>query len=328
MDAHRRDGSQTENAPAAATSLDPYKQLAARPEDPQSGVQYQADLGCTFRHGGWANDRKLVHDALGRAVDDPRRRTRFAVCGSGAWLYESDGPDREYHLRAEHCGDRFCIPCAADRGARLAHNVADALRGQQLRFVTLTVKSSDAGLAEQLGKLAACFRRLRGLRWWRDHVRGALAFEEVTLSRETRRWHPHLHLIVSSTYLDQGELSQLWHRCTGDSYVVDVRAVTTTEGLAGYIVKYASKPLSHRVLRDPERLDEAIRVFRGRRMVAAYGVMRKIDLWAKPSGKAWHCLYSFETLLSLVAAGDPIARRILTSLENSRCPKPRIDQSG
>ena len=77
---------------------------------------------------------------------------------------------------------------------------------------------------------------------WRDHVEGGIYSLEVTYDEVNRNWHPHLHVLTQGTFFDQKMLSTLWKTVTGDSPVVDIRAVKSKKHVAKYVSKYVTKP--------------------------------------------------------------------------------------
>lgn len=52
----------------------------------------------------------------------------------------------------------------------------------------------------------------------------------------------HAHAIVYGPYIPQKKLSQSWLKLTGDSFIVDIRAVRSPKKAARYVLKYISKP--------------------------------------------------------------------------------------
>ena len=64
---------------------------------------------------------------------------------------------------------------------------------------------------------------------------------------------------------------------TGDSFVVDVRAVSDVRGGASYVAKYAAKGWSREVSADHDSLIECMTALRGRRLISCVGSWRGID---------------------------------------------------
>jgi len=70
---------------------------------------------------------------------------------------------------------------------------------------------------------------------------GGIYSFEVTHSAECG-WHLHIHSLIGSSYIDQGELSREWEQITG-ACVVDIRAVQGKDkwGAVKEVVKYPAK---------------------------------------------------------------------------------------
>ena len=57
-------------------------------------------------------------------------------------------------------------------------------------------------------------------------------------------WPNHIHLIVDCDYIPQHELSESWRNASGDSFIVDIRAITDGTGrrrAINYLSKYLGK---------------------------------------------------------------------------------------
>jgi hypothetical protein len=143
------------------------------------------------------------------------------------------------------------------------------------RFVTLTLKSSTQSLKHQLDRLYDAFRALRRREFWKAHVFAGIAVAEVTRNRDTGAWHPHLHVIVDGTYMPQSALSDEWHTVTGDSSIVDIRAVHDRRTAAKYVACYVAKPAALLTL-PPAAVIEFAYAVHGRRMLVAFGSAHRI----------------------------------------------------
>jgi hypothetical protein len=172
-----------------------------------------------------------------------------------------------------------------------------------LRFVTLTLRHRRAPLADVLRRLRECFALLRRRKWWAERVRGGVAILEVKLSKHGL-WHPHLHIITEGKFLPQQELAAQWLAVTGDSSVVDVRAIDAgpngSHQISKYVTKYVTKPCCSGVESDPELLDEFVLAMKGQRQYDRFGTWRKVDLDAEDptSPNDWETVGGLESLLS------------------------------
>lgn len=177
--------------------------------------------------------------------------------------------------------------------------------GGVCRFVTLTLRHSDSPLATQLDRLISSFRLLRKLPDVGDYMRGGVWFIEVKLDRCANRWHPHLHLIVEGEFISAKTLSRRWYEVTGDSYIVDIRAIDNLRERARYVAKYATKPLDSTVVHHPAKLDEFVVAIKGRRLHQCFGSWaRKTATSKAPRSKTIRRLASVSSTHENAVAGD------------------------
>lgn len=240
-----------------------------------------------FRHSGWANDRQRVYDALVRTGQSAARKIDFAECGKHAYVLRSVEEPDLYILGGSACKDRFCLPCAKDRARVIATNVQTTIGEKQARFLTLTLKSTTESLADLLTKLTRDFASLRRTKLWRNAVTGGVAFMEVKWFEATERWHPHLHCLLQGRYLPKDDLSKLWKKITGTSFIVDIRIAADNHHVTNYIARYATKALDHSVVLDAGRLDEAVEAMKGKRLCMTFGSWRGVNLTDKPESGSW-----------------------------------------
>ncbi len=261
-----------------------------------------------FRHQCWAADRRRVYNALCRTNQGERRTQAFADCGSGLWL-QHDGSGLV--LTCNHCHDRLCLVCQLSRRARLVEAILVAMvdAKKPVRFVTLTLKHNHTPLADQLDRLYRSFKVLRRRPLWKNAVTGGAMFLEVKVGADNL-WHPHLHILCETDWLDQVALCKDWYAVTGDSFRCDVRPVPDAKRRAEYVTKYATKPCDFSVLHFPERLDEFVVAIKGRRLYQPFGSWTALlpkDSDETPKVKL-KPLGSVYTLASNAAAGDPDAQ--------------------
>lgn len=274
-------------------------------------------LSVDFRHSGWMHNRLLVYRALHRTDQPVSRKSAFAHCGAEAYVLQSVENPGVFRIAGSSCHDRFCLPCARERSQAIALNVLELTANRHLRFLTLTLKASDEPLAAQLDKLYNAFQHLRRRKIWNQKVKGGVAFLEVTWSEATATWHPHFHILIEGTYLPQQVIKKLWYAITGDSFVVDIRAVRDLRTAAQYVTKYASKPFNNTFLNRESLLDEAIVTFKGRKLLLTFGTWRGITLVETPSEGAWDHVAPLETIITQAAHGDADARAIMTALTDA-----------
>lgn len=178
------------------------------------------------------------------------------------------------------------------------------------RFVTLTLKHRQETLRQSHDRLQQSFKKLRKEPVWKANVVGGCAVVEITRNPATKRWHTHLHLVIDGSFLPQASLSKAWKRCTGDSEIVDVRAVHDTSKVAKYIAEYVAKPQDLHTWESDAVLEFATHMH-GRRMVATFGVCHAANV--DPAEKA-------ELSASMKYVGDVVqlAERAARGCRNAR----------
>lgn len=119
-------------------------------------------------------------------------------------------------------------------------------------------------------------------------VAASMTTLEVTYNPKARSWHPHLHVLLESPYIDQDELAATWLALTGDSDIVWIESVQrqAAERHAGdleatlrELLKYAAKP--HPAFLDyddPAVLAELLVALRGRHLMATAGKLYGLGL--------------------------------------------------
>jgi len=174
------------------------------------------------RRGGQAKALARSYDAIGEGD----RALRVRSCGGVSVYVCADGCGQLAGRHAYHCRERLCVYCAGARGAQLGDALLPLVQGMaQPWFLTLTVKNGS-DLGERAAHLRAAFKKLRRRAWWRAHVVGGIAVEEVTRNARTGEWHPHLHLVIDADLPQavlQATLGALWLAVTGDSHILDLR---------------------------------------------------------------------------------------------------------
>lgn len=271
-----------------------------------------------FRHRGWEPTRKRVWEALREAGAPVSRRTNFAQCGRSGWVLRSNAEPIRVAVRTNKCHDRFCVSCANDRAATVRAAVRERMGNERYRFVTLTLKHSDAGLAEKLQELGAAFGALRRTKLWQKAVLGGFAVTEIKRVRATGCWNVHLHALVHGKYLDQTALKNAWHRITGDSFIVDVRAVRDANNAADYTAKYATKGFDGSVTESVPVLVEAVRALAGKRLITTFGDWRGFALTGtEPTDAGWTLVGSYDEVRRWADNGDASAKWLLDTWVSS-----------
>lgn len=203
---------------------------------------------------------------------------------------------------------------------RINSVVADT-RPNQRKLCTLTLRSTSAPLKQQIDRLWQCFRRLRQRGIWKKAVAGSIAVLEVTYNVATDRWHPHLHVILDSAYIEVGFLSRAWLSVTLTSRIVDIRAVRSFSDVAKYLTKYLLKAVDLPAATPPEREDELFHLFRRHRFVRYAGTLRPRpdeELWRPDYPTDWQPVAVLELILEEAARQDARALAILEAVARER----------
>lgn len=274
-----------------------------------------------FRHSSWAAPRRRIYAALLRVGEKCRRTQHFAECGSSLWLMR-DG--QTLSLSCNRCHDRLCLPCQRDRQAAVVEGVTLRMLdcGGVCRFLTLTLKHSDAPLSVQLTRLVESFKQLRQHPSVKHAIGGGAWFIEVKLGKDKGRWHPHLHVIVEGEFIDQKTLCRSWYEVTGDSYIADIRSIGDVAQRARYVTKYATKPLHNEVTLQPAKLDEFVTAIKSRRLYQCFGSWSKAVKRDPPDARKLERVAALSTLHS-DACGGCIASIVLMHQCHDRWPALR-----
>lgn len=214
--------------------------------EPRSKVVSQADTTRWYQVTRFADlspARESVISKM-RTIDTlkaARLARRLAKCCSEPVICVA-GENDEIRIREKRCKSRICPLCRKERARACFCRTLDIVkRMNSPRFITLTIKHSHEPLRVQLMRLRGCFAKLRRRDSWKDHVSGGIYTIEITWNSTDESWHPHIHIIADGSFYSQAELSNEWHRVTGDSYRVDIRRCNSQTQLASYITSYVSK---------------------------------------------------------------------------------------
>lgn len=298
-----------------STSVQPPETNRSAPSYGPSGVSGNTvSLSETFRHSCWRRERRLVYESLKRTRHSLAGQSDFALCGDRAYVYQSATDPDHFRVGGSSCRNRWCLPCARERARIIATNIHANLTETRVRFLTLTLASTDAPLKEQLDKLYRCFALLRKTRCFRKGTMGGVATVEVTYSPGLDRWHPHLHILLSGRYIPHHDLKAEWWRITGDSNILFIKLVHGKAAAANYLSKYISKPLDNLFVNRPERLDEIVIAMRRRRLCLTFGNWRGVALTDQPEPGEWLCMGSLEDVCSDALAGDHNAAKAIRQL--------------
>ncbi|MBA7665312.1 hypothetical protein ES703_73382 [subsurface metagenome] len=252
-------------------------------------------------------------------LDKAEHRSRswnLHECRTHAWFAQ----DLETNLVcviSNHCSLRWCPLCAQAKANYIRRSVSDWLpRADHPKFLTMTLKHSKDPLSDQVTKLYESFQRLRDRKEFGELVTGGVWFFQLCRNTQRGEWHPHLHCIITGQYIPYQLLRKMWLEITGDSDVVDVRAVRDLEYVASEVARYASRPakLSDFGMKHQLELYEAMH---GKRLCGKWGHDTKVELSVKRNRDLKRVLKvgSWEVVTQF-ANVDPRAKAILDAYEN------------
>lgn len=181
------------------------------------------------------------------------------------------GPDGRPRADFNRCRDRMCLMCGTLRSRACCRRVERCTeKADSLRLATLTLADDGKSLSERLDRLYAAFRSLRKTDVWKTCVRGSIAVVESTMGRSVRHWHVHLHVLFDGQFLPHAQLKKAWHECTGDSYIVHLKAIHGRKSAVHYIAAYVGKPAEINRLTE-EEIREYTTAMHGRRLLSTAG---------------------------------------------------------
>jgi len=186
-----------------------------------------------FHQRDWKSRRTIIRALDHRGTIDLAKRALriWGCCAIPRILMDPHGLPI---LQPGWCRDRLCPTCAARRAYRSKGQLLKITQSMNsVRFLTLTLRSSPRTLAAAVDHLDKSFKRLRSSRIWSEHVKGGVAVLEVTWRADTRRWHPHLHVLVDGSFFPHSQLKSAWLEASGDSFIVDIRVVHDRAAAAG-----------------------------------------------------------------------------------------------
>lgn len=201
----------------------------------------------------------------------------FGACKTKAWFVRHTGSG-EVRVAASRCHLRWCPLCIRTKTFVITQNTAAwIVRHPKAKFITVTLKHNSASLADQVDRLYDCFRKLRRRKWFLRITKGGIWFFQIKKSKSDGNWHPHIHCLVDAEFVPQKRLSAEWLEITGDSMIVDVKAIKDPMKAAKYVARYAAAPCR---LCDFDRATavDIVRSLHGRRICGTWGTGSEIKL--------------------------------------------------
>jgi hypothetical protein len=246
-------------------------------------------------------------------MDGTKKTELLDSCRRRAWFvrHKETGQVR---VVSNACRLRWCPLCSRAHQNLIEHNVKDWLKeAKQPKFLTLTLKHTEAQLAHQVDNLYRFFLRFRRLKEIRKSLHGGVWFFQIKRSESDYLWHPHLHCIIDADYMPHALLSKLWLRTTIGSSVVDIRSVKDDDTIAEYVARYCARPSE---LKHLGQFDcyELISSMHGRRLCGTWGTAKSIQLTAKcdPDKLAWTRVGDWSYVINMLN-DDENARKIFNA---------------
>ncbi len=238
-----------------------------------------------------------------------RHAVKMSQCCSSARVY-IDPDSGQVRPWMNLCRSRMCPYCGKGRSAKIQQSLYELIvKMKQPKHLTLTYRSNDRPLSEQLRKLKYAFKRLRNAADWKKKVVGGVFTVEVTRNAETGKWHPHLHIVVDSDYLPQKRLVYLWSKYMPGGKNVWIRPVDNAHGMGWEMAKYIGKAPNTRDW-TLAAVKEYFHASSGARFVQCFGQYSKHRLNVKrdkPEKPADAYYVSIRRIVRLARHGVPIA---------------------
>lgn len=262
----------------------------------------------------------------GRGGPAARLARTLTTCGRYPVLIQHKASGRLVTQHAR-CNQRACPTCRPIRAKQLEARVRNAVRRiDDARLLTLTLRSDDRPLADQISHLKESWTRLRRTKQFRTHVHGGVSVLEITYNIRTDQWHPHLHVVIDGRYWAQASIADAWETASRGSRIVDIRRVPSREALTKYVTKYLSKTAQSPNMPD-RRVSELALALKGQRLAQPFGNLhghlKDPDAEDAPSGYDDVC--PVLPLIQAAANGDSRAIRLQQALR--RLPRCRTSDA-
>lgn len=191
-------------------------------------------------------------------------------CRHYAWFVRHEDTG---HVKvvANACHLRWCPVCAASKRWQIKCAVSKWLKTvKRPKFMTFTIKHSTESLPDQIKRLYKAYRLFRQHKLLKKKQRGGVWFFQLKRSKKTGEWHPHLHVVVDMDYINKVEIQDEWLLVTGDSFVVDIRAIKNPGKVVDYVSRYCATPcnLSDFTSSDQDTIATSLA---GRRLCGRFG---------------------------------------------------------
>lgn len=275
-------------------------------------------------HSPWRSERRRIIEMLQGSFSGElkKRASRLrACCQVPRVIAAGDGSVRVAGMR---CRDRLCPRCASIRARVAADKVRTLIaRMNSARMLTLTIRSSEEPLREQLAALHAAFRRLRASSSYKARVKWGVYTVELTFNAETRRWHPHIHLVFDGEYWAQARAQESWEAAVRDQAICDIRALHDRDRAAKYVAKYLVKPGDFAKF-DAETFEEFAIALHGLRLLSVVGKQSAAKLGGDQEKDEPRTIRELCSVFALVRAIERSVPAVLAVVPLIRRSAPRL----
>lgn len=233
------------------------------------------------------------------------RSRRVSECGSFLVFHISED-EHKLHL-ANFCKDRLCPMCNWRRSKKIFSQVSKVMnnasdQGYRFLFLTLTIRNCKyKDLQNTIDVLLNGWRFLYNKdKFFRKYIKGSFRALEITVNRQEKTFHPHLHCILAvddtyfqNGYLETSEWASKWGKCCGldynpTCYIEAVKGQNTDdlEHNSSYwhavkeVSKYVSKGsdyLNGDFSEILEKVSHLVTALSARRLCSFTGVLKKIS---------------------------------------------------
>lgn len=251
---------------------------------------------------------------LYETVDDELNSSYTEIydnCRSQAW-FAREVESGIVRILSHHCRLRWCPFCARVKAFKASLALETWVRkALHPKLLTLTLRSAEMPLSEQIDRIYDAFRRLRKKNYFKSRLLGGFWYFQVTKSKKTGYWHPHIHCLCEGRYVPHRYLRAMWESITGDSVIVDIRPVRDARKATNDVTRYISRPMSLQGL-SADSMFSLFNAFHNRRLCGTFGSARKLSKQIKldnPAPKVKR-LGSWSTVMSSLKT-CPAAQEIL-----------------
>lgn len=218
--------------------------------------------------------------------------TRLCECGQKFNIFHCES--EKYHEEILfafpfRCELRICPNCCKKRASKLHREILeiikkiDKTKTHKFAMLTVTLNMSKGRLlsSDRLRDFNKKVRKLINTLYPKVDGCGALAVLEIG-----KRFNIHAHILVYGPYVSQREISARWLKITGDSYIVDIRALHNQKQATSYLLKYIAKPPEFGKL---EHYAIFLKALKGVRRLHRYGILYGFRVGKKKSLLCPYC---------------------------------------